>query len=271
MTLIKRYTSNVTDISMSRLKLDPALSDVDAANLLLIDTKSQFCWPSQASSVTTSDRLFNIARSAWPQIVPTTTLTYDPVTGRLGGGSSNFSALTCEDASNQVFTNTANSFAISLWVFVPATHAANAMTVDDASSQSLNVATRSFGFYAGNTNSRIGGFYRAASGDANSLGNSYVAPAVASGIHRYGYTWAKNGGTWQHRGILNNGVPSVWTNSTFGTGTPGVQNNTAWNLLIGNAASWPFCRLMIEDLTLSGRTSDQFWAADWARASGRFS
>ena len=57
---------------------------------------------------------------------------------------------------------------------------------------------------------------------------------------------------------------------THGTGADGIQLNSAWKLKLHQ--TFPgLARFYVENLSVSGRTAEEVWAADWARGNGRFS
>lgn len=105
-------------------------------------------------------------------------------------------------------------------------------------------------------------------------GNYINLQPTANAVFRIGYGWAKNGGIWQHRAIVNNGTPTNWANSTHGSGANGIQDNAAWtNRLFGgfggatSDSNLGIYRFYVENLSISGRTFEEAAAACWAAAT----
>ena len=272
MTLITKLSSSFTDTTLPILQKDPALPS--AGGVVMYDMKSVGTWPSQASTITTSSQIFSLASNPWRAASPSTSLAYDSNTGRVTpSGAYN---LDIEDSTNRVFADPTHNYCVSFWFFVPSTHAAFAAYIHKGTGNT-NVNTHGFLIRAENADSRIVQVWRPASTDGNATQNGLITSALSVGVHRIGYAWSRNSGVWQRKTVIDNGTVSGWTNDTFGSGVNGVQNNSAWPLRFGgsagagNAANLGFYRFYIENLTLSGRTPEQVWAADWARGNGRFS
>lgn len=120
-------------------------------------------------------------------------------------------------------------------------------------------------------------------------GSDQPGPTLSPGIHRLGYTWYKSGSIWRSQPITNQTVGTDLANTGFesqgidlGQTTHDGARDNFWHTHIGGIAHsgagsscWgtnhALCRIYIENLSLSGRTAQQVWDADWARANGRFS
>jgi len=117
-------------------------------------------------------------------------------------------------------------------------------------------------------------------------GASNQPAALTAGIHRLGAAWyRKNDNNWYQRPILDQvlgaelATPShVTTGLDLGQTTAGGARDPFWVAAIGGRATSntfgtpnALYRLYIENLTLSGRTPEEVWAADWARGNGRYS
>lgn len=132
----------------------------------------------------------------------------------------------------------------------------------------------------------------------DNLGHAYgQQPAVLStGIYRVGFAWYRksngayafgNVGDWHQQAIFQEALqgeiatPShVTTGLDLGQSTAGGARDPYWVATLGgrggaNTGLWgtdtALCRFYVENLTVSGRTPEQVWAADWARGNGRFS
>ena len=91
-----------------------------------------------------------------------------------------------------------------------------------------------------------------------------------------GYAWQWSGSNWQAKSVANNGTPSAWGDISGLTDSNVGLYNTAFDhpflINFGSASvGGSVYRLLIEDLTESGRTPEEVWAADWAVGNGRFS
>lgn len=278
MTLITRLSTAFTDTTLPILQRDPVIPN--AGGVVLFDFKNPGTWPSQDSPVTSYNSLVN---NSWPTLTATNTnQTYDPSTGRVTATSG--TALFMEDASNRLFADTTANYCISFWVYMPSSNPAYA-TYFAKGAGNTNTNTHSFIVRVGIGDSERIEMYRPSSTDGSATANavSFGTPTVdddnlaTDAVYRVGYAWSKNAGQWQHKGILNNGTPTSYANSTFGTGADGVQENAAWTgKLFGSAGGASSTdlgvyRFYLENLTVSGRTPEQVWDADWARGNGRYS
>ena len=278
MTLITRLSTTFTDTTLPILQKDPVIPN--AGGVVLVDFKNTGTWPSQESPITSYNSLVN---NNWPTLTASnSSTTYNATTGRVTATGA--VSLPVEDASNRLFADTAANYCISLWVYLPDSNPFFSSYFSKGTGN-VNVNTHSFFVRVGGTGSERIEMYRPASTDGSASSNGIVFGTTTvddedlptNGIYRLGYAWSKNAGQWQHRGILNNNTPTAWANSTFGTGADGVQENASWTGRLfgdsGGAASTGLgvYRFYLENLTVSGRTPEQVWAADWARGNGRFS
>jgi hypothetical protein len=103
-----------------------------------------------------------------------------------------------------------------------------------------------------------------------------------------GFAWYKSGGNWYQRAILDeNSLSSELATPRFdtagidmGQSTHDGSRDIAQLLSVGMGSfftqpvygtGFGLYRMYWENLTESGRTPEQVWAADWARGNGRFS
>jgi hypothetical protein len=270
MTLITRLSQAFTDTSLPILQKDPVIPN--AGGVLLYDFKNVATYSGAAGAIGSYDSMVN---NNWPTFTGDASKQYDPATGRVS--TTSISEMPIQDASNRVFADTTASYCISIWVYIPATMADAQGVLRLGAGTGGNNPNFSLLVNTGTTPSRVK-FFRPASTDSTTFQNSYVETVTTDSVVRLGYTWQKNSGNWQHKGSINNGAPSAWVNSTFGTGSDGVQDQSAWSGgLFGNGgAAWSsdspsIYRLYVENLSVSGRTPEQVWDADWARGNGRFS
>jgi hypothetical protein len=278
MTLITRLSTAFTDTTLPILQKDPVIPN--AGGIVLFDYKNPGTWLSQGSQVTSYNSLVN---NSWPTLSASNgNNTYDATTGRVTATSS--TSLPLEDSSNRLFADTTANYCISLWVYMPTSNPDRA-TYFSKGIGSQNVNTHSFVVRVFQTDTESIQMFRPASTDGSATINLITFGSAAvddenlptNAVHRVGYAWSKNAGQWQHKGILNNGTPTSYVNSTFGTGTDGVQENAAWTGSLFGAAGGEaptglgVYRFYLENLTVSGRTPEQVWDADWARGNGRFS
>lgn len=122
-------------------------------------------------------------------------------------------------------------------------------------------------------------------------------PVVTTpGIYRVGFAWYRksngaysftNSGDWHQQAIFQEALqgefatPShVTTGLDLGQSTAGGARDPYWVAALGGRGGasnglWgtdtALCRFYVENLTTSGRTPEQVWAADWERGNGRFS
>lgn len=277
MTLITKLGTSFTDTALPVLQKDPVIPNT--GGVVLYDFKSPSTWASQGSPITSYSSLVG---TTWPTLTASdNNATYSSSTGRVTASAAAYTSLPTENAGNRLFADLTANYCLSIWIFKPSTAYSSASPAYFSKcpqdfSVSLNQNQHSLAIEG---NSGINGvrIMRPASTDGNAQTNIASFSSLATGVHRLGYAWAKNSGQWQHRSILNNGTASAWANSTFGTGTNGVQENSAWTgRLFGHlggthAQGLGIYRFYLENLTLSTRTPEQVWAADWARGNGRFS
>lgn len=278
MTLITRLSTAFTDTTLPILQKDPVIPS--AGGVVLFDFKNTGTWPSQASPITSYDSLVN---NNWPALTASNSSnTYSAATGRVTATGA--ISLPLENASKRLFADTTANYCLSMWVYLPDNNPAYA-TYFVRGAGNLNSNTHSFVVRVSNTDTEVIEMFRPSSTDANGTQNGvgFGTGTVndnnlpVNTVYRLGYAWSKNAGQWQHRGILNNDTPTAWANSTFGTGADGVQENASWTGALFGAAGGAaptglgVYRFYLENLTVSGRTAEEVWAADWARGNGRFS
>lgn len=125
-------------------------------------------------------------------------------------------------------------------------------------------------------------------------GQQPVVPTA--GIYRIGFAWYRksngdyafgNTGDWHQQAIFQEALqgelatPShVTTGLDLGQSTAGGARDPYWVAALGgrggsSSGVWgtdtALCRFYVENLSVSGRTPEQVWAADWTRGNGRFS
>jgi len=276
MTLITRLSTAFTDTDLPILQRDSVIPNAGA--VVLYDFKNPGTWPDQTSPITSYASLVN---NDWPTLSPTPTPaehTYDSTSGRvtpLDTAAASF-GFPVEDASTRLFADLTANYCISMWVYKPTT-----TTAFDIGYFARNA---SGGVAQGTDHSLIVRIEPSANviqflrPDSSFTSNLVALSAPGNAVSRIGYAWSKNSGTWQHKGILNNGSPTAYVDSSFGTGANGIQDNAAWTGRLFGAYGYASAdsgmgiyRFYVENLTLSGRTPEQVWAADWARGNGRFS
>jgi hypothetical protein len=108
-------------------------------------------------------------------------------------------------------------------------------------------------------------------------------------IHRVGFAWYKDSnGDWYQKAVLDESTPTAeLPTPNFGTAGLDLGQTTHDGaqdpnqlLSVGMDTSYTadlygtgfgLYRVYVENITESGRTPEQVWAADWARGNGRFS
>ena len=270
MTLITRLATSFTDTTLPRLIKDPVIPAAGAR--LLVDMKSIATWPSQASSITTSNQLFSIADTtpAWPTLGVAGTHTYNSTRGGLQGNNSADAAsgLWLSDASTGIFDNAAHSWAFTLWIY------RGAITTG---STFLMITDRAVGIVAYANIAAFDVVIRGADGTGNTAN-----PAVPNNrLTRVGFTvYQDSSFQWKYRTVTDNVVSSSErnllgaTNTQGGAGLRASASGTTRPRIFASSnvpADYLFYRTYAENLTLSGRTYQQVFDADWARGNGRFS
>lgn len=234
-------------------------------------------------------------------------LAFNPTTGRITFPSADQNSarfIESQATSNYLFNGTDN-FCISIWVYAgtPSTTPKTLLITSAASTDSARRGLQ-MTLSAGTGGSGQGGFqvnrptrtgYPIAPGNTAASNTSYFAyggannqpGAVSTGVHRVGYAWYKTGGNWFHKGIIDQVVGTEYatpnhqtTGIDLGQSTAGGARDPYYITALGNRQSSGtsmfgtdngIYRIYIENLTLSGRTPEQVWAADWTRGNGRFS
>ena len=128
---------------------------------------------------------------------------------------------------------------------------------------------------------------------ANFTNIYYVTPDATelqeqNGILRIGYAWRKQGASWLRQAILNQTLKSEQTLVGFdstgidcGQTTHDGSRSSKWlyglGLGLDNSRNFfgfahqnGICRLYVENTTISGRSAQDVWDADWAVANNRF-
>ena len=236
-------------------------------------------------------------------------LAYDSATGRItfpSAGTNNAARFIESQAQGRYLFNATDAFCISAWVYITSTGSLLLLTLQQAGSDnnrnglliSALPGPGGAGGAAGGFQvirpSRVGypispGVTASTRTDNYAYGGSNNSPAaLTSGVHRLGYAWyRKADGNWYSRPILDQTIGAelatpthVTTGLDLGQTTAGGARDPYWVAALGNrvqnapntfGTSNALCRLYIENLTVSGRTPEQVWAADWARGNGRFS
>lgn len=230
----------------------------------------------------------------------TATMNYDAATGRVTFPAGDASAGALEstrylekNGSFYIIDDLTAGYCFSMWLYIDANGAVCTL-LNDMRDGNDN-ARRGFVVSYRNDQKRIMvskpsriGFPIDASTTASSRNdNEFLSPDnLTSGVYRVGYAWYKVNGVWKYRGIWDNAIGTEV--NMLGFGTTGYDAGQAthngardprrnWGIgkwLNGTTAfgtTHGLYRLYVENLTVSGRTPEQVWAADWARGNGRFS
>ena len=278
MTLITRLSATFTDATLPVLRKDPVLptsSQTGAGDRVLYDFKNVGTWPSQSANISASDTFFSIADKTVAGIgdglVASVAATYDSSTGRISTSST--SGLRLEENYDDIFSDPTADYVVSVWLSYDATGAYQ-VPLEKGVTLNSNTANKSFMliYSATGTSGTQMAWHHPRAGDANSQANKLVFPSATLGtVNRYGVHWTKQSGSWQIRAVFNNNTPGNYVNMSHGTDANGIQLNSAWKLQTVAYTMNDFARLYVENLTVSGRTAEQVWDADWARGNGRFS
>ena len=275
MTLITRLSTDFTDTTLPTLRKDsvlPATSLTGAGDRVLYDWKNVGTWPSQATTINAGDQFFSLAdptiTGVGDGVAANIAATYSPTTGRVS--TSTFPGLILEDNATDIFSDSTADYVVSFWMSFDATATFPALLTKGTGD--LNFNTHSFIVYGGNNNTSTT-WHQPAATDSNARVN--VVTFSSSGIPlgqmtRFGIHWTKSSGSWRIRGVLNDGTPQNYQNMSHGTDADGIQILTH-KLAIRAATSMDFARFYVENLTISGRTAEEVWDADWAFGNGRFS
>jgi hypothetical protein len=271
MTLITRLATSFTDTTIPKLVKDPVIPSAGAR--LLVDMKSVGTWPSQGSSLTTSDQVFSLVDNNWPTLSVRGTHAYDATRGGLQGNSqaNANTGLWLSDASTGIFNDATAAWAFTFWMYRgPASGSASYSFFQDqafelgASASSGPVILTTIG--------------------ADGTRNEDFLVANQFGILlRFGFTVYQIGTEWKWRSLVNTSVSperslSGATNTAGGAGlrvsASGTLRPRVFPLPAGATPvpnTYLFYRAYAENLTLSGRTFQQVFDADWARGNGRYS
>lgn len=270
MTLITRLTTSFTDTTLPKLVKDPAIVD---GTRLLVDMKSAGTWLSQGSSVTTSDELFSLVDNSWPTLSVRGTHTYSSTRGGLQGNASAdaSSGLWLSDTSTGIFNDATHAWAFTFWFYRGAATSGNISLLEDEA-----VTLRSAGT-GGPITLKIFG----ADGTAN---QNFLLGANYSILRRVGFTvYQDSSNVWKRRSVTDDSISaesnlSGATNTAGGAGIRASASATTRPRVFSVPATlsvvptdYLFYRTFVEDLTVSGRTYQQAFDADWARGNGRFS
>lgn len=127
----------------------------------------------------------------------------------------------------------------------------------------------------------------------NQINSLFLTPNATelqsrNGVLRIGYAWRKQGAGWLRQVALNQTVTSEQALVGFdsagidcGQSTHDGPRNSQWlyalglgadngQNLFGLAHQNGICRLLVENTTISGRSAQEVWDADWAVANDRF-
>lgn len=270
MTLITRLSTNFTDTTLPKLVKDPAIVE---GTRLLVDMKSAGTWPSQASSITTSDQLFSLVDNSWPELGVRGTHTYDSTRGGLQANAqiNATSGLWLSDTSTGIFNDATHAWAFTFWFYRGAATSGTSNLLSDQA-----VTFKSSGTDGPTTLTIIG-----ADGTDNPY---YLLGASYNVLHRVGFTvYQDSSNVWKRRSVIDNTISaesnlSGATNTAGGAGlrasASGTTRPRVFTVPSGFTSvptDYLFYRTFVEDLTVSGRTYEQAFEADWARGNGRFS
>jgi hypothetical protein len=274
MTLITRLSAAFTDTTLPILRKDPVLpvtSLTVAGDRVLYDWKNVGTWPSQATTINAGDKFFSLADPSvvgiGDGVAANIAATYDPVTGRVS--TATFPGLQVEDNYDDIFSDPTADYVVSLWMSRDVTAVFPQLGTKGIGD--LNSNTHSFVLYGGNNTTSIT-WYHPNSTDNDARVNTVNFSSVTLGtMNRYGVHWTKSSGSWRIRGVLNNNTPGAYQSLSHGTSANGIQLNSNWMWRFRAESTSDIARLYVENLTVSGRTAEEVWAADWARGNGRFS
>ena len=271
MTLITRLSTSFNVATLPLLKRDPVVADAGAR--LLLDFKNPGTWPSQAATINLTDPVYSLHDGSWPDLFPAVNpMRFDTAAGGIGNFDTDNDGepdsedrslfyLTDDYTTNPVINNASHSYVFSLW---------------------MKKAPRSSGGYGyGQTYVNFTGLkvHETTPGSrytwtsSEGTGNQASIAISDTTVTRVGFSGYNDGGTWKVSTIVNDGTPSVSNMSGTGISVDAINPSL---FMYGSGVNYPnpahrIYRLYVEDLTVSGRTAEQVWDADWARANGRFS
>ncbi len=270
MTLITRLSTTFTDTTLPKLVKDPAIVD---GTRLLVDMKSVGTWPSQTASITTSDQLFSLVDNSWPTLGVRGTHTYDSTRGGLQANAQvdANSGLWLSDTSSGIFNDATNAWVFTFWFYRGAAASGTFTLLEDNA-----VIIESNGTGGPCTLNIIG-----ADGSDN---NRYLLGSNYDILRRIGFTVYQDAtNQWKLRTVTDNSVSSEInlagaTNTAGGAGLRASASGTTRPRVFARPSGFAavptdylFYRTFAEDLTVSGRTYQQAFDADWARGNGRYS
>ena len=269
MTLTFRLGSSFTDSTLPFLQEDFALTD--AGGVQLVDFQHITSYPSQSASFSSGQQFQTlVSTNAVTQgyAEATTSGTFDSVTGRLTGTLD----LSPDTGSSFLIDDPSHNYCLSWWLKLPSGLPNNFKVAQSPSggTRSFQLVTTPGALFFNHWDTQV------------RKSTSY--PYTADTVFRLGYAWQWNGSTWQAKSVLDNGTPSDWSDIPFATqdANVGFYNTAQGNNFIFDAGSETVTsdngtgggaayRLLVEDLTESGRTPEEVWSADWAAVDGRFS
>jgi len=274
MTLITRLSTAFTDATLPILRKDPVLPSTaltGAGDRVLYDWKNIGTWPSQAGTINAGDTFFSLAdpnvAGVGDGVDANIAATYDSATGRVS--TDTFPGLEIEDNYDDIFSDPTADYVVSFWMSFDSTSAFP--QVSKKGIGDLNSNTFSFVVYGGSNTTAVN-WYQPAAGDPDAKSNAVNFSSVTLGtMNRYGVHWTKSSGSWQIRGVLNDNTPGSYGSMSHGTDANGIQLNSAWNWQFRAESTADIARIYVENLSVSGRTAEQVWDADWARGNGRYS
>lgn len=265
MTLITRFATAFTDTTLPRLALDPAAPL--AGGRVLIDFKSPSCHSQAVTSFGSGQQFQTLLGSNPSQLfaASTTAGTYNPATGAIIGTVN----LNPTAANAFVIDNVAQNYCLSFWFRLPSNTGNNLSLAQSHTGGSRSFQLRSVNFGLGLAAINFSHWNAA----APAITASY--PYTGGSVFRLGYAWQWSGSIWQYKTISNNNAPSAWINITGLTnpaiGLFNVAQSNAFALEFGSISGGATFRALVENLSVSARSPEQVWAADWARGNGRYS
>ena len=230
------------------------------------------------------------------------TMNYNAATGRVTFPTGDATAGAIESARYlekngefYIIDDLTAGYCMSLWVYIDISGTSSPSLLTDMMYGDDNSRRGIFAFYSSGTKkvgigkpSRVGFPIDASTTQTVRADNVYQGPAITqSGVYRIGYAWYKVSGAWKLRTVWNNAINAE--SNMYGFGTTGYDAGQAThdgardpnrNWGIGKRFSltptlWGtphgLYRLYVENLSVSGRTAEEVWDADWARGNGRFS
>ncbi len=267
MTLILRLGSAFTDTSLPFLQKDAALPG--AGGVQLFDFKNPGSYPSQSGTFSSGQQFQTLVSTnsvAQSYAEADSAGTFNASTGALTG------TLDLSPVVNDPFVidDVSHNYCFSWWFNLPTNTANNQKLAESPAGSS-----RSFQVLSTNLGAGLTGFnfnHWGQTSNAKTTAFSYAGGSV----FRMGYAWQWSGSNWQSKSVANNGTPSAWGDiSGLTDSSVGLYNTASNHPFVINFGSTSVggavYRLLIEDLTESGRTPEEVWDADWAVGNGRFS